>query len=147
MAALKNKKTSRKKIATSIEPTARHVWLASLGAFVAARRESKNAAKRVAAGVDSAASRILQATRRAEADLRGGIADVRGQVQPKMLKLSNDVEARLAPIVQKLGLDKFGLKATTKRASRKGRKPVSKKPTLRRVSRKPAKRAAKTLAN
>ncbi|MDI1253479.1 hypothetical protein [Thermomonas sp.] len=147
MAALKNKKISRKKHAAAIEPTVRHLWLASLGALVAVRRESKAVALRVAAGVEDAATRIRQAARNAEADLRGGIADVRGQVQPKMMKLSSDVEARLAPIIDKLGLDKFGLKAKTRRAPSKGRKPASKKPTLRRATRKPVKRAAKKVAS
>lgn len=146
MAALKNKKTSRNKTTATIEPTARHLWLASLGAVVAVRRESLLAAQRVAAGVEDAASRIRQTARNAEADLRGGIADVRGQVQPKLMKLSRDVEARLAPIVKKLGLDKFGQKAKTRRAPGKGRKTATKKPTLRRAARKPAKRVLKKAA-
>ncbi len=145
--ATRKKQASRKKNVVAIEPTARHLWLASLGTLVAVRRESKSAARRVAVGVEDAATRLLQTARNAEADLRGGIADVRGQVQPKMMKLSSDVEARLAPIVEKLGLGKFGLKAKAKRASRKGRKPASKKPTLRRATRTPAKRAARKVAN
>lgn len=147
MAALKNKKTSRQKTTVAIEPTARHLWLASLGALVAVRRESKAAVQRLAAGVEAAAARIRQTARNAEADLRGGIADVRGQVQPKMIKLSSDVEARLAPIVDKLGLDRFGLKSKAKRVPRNGRKPAAKKPTFRRVTRKPAKRVVKKAAN
>ena len=140
MAALKNKKTSRQKTTVAIEPTARHLWLASLGALVAVRRESKAAVQRLAAGVEAAAARIRQTARNAEADLRG-------QVQPKMIKLSSDVEARLAPIVDKLGLDRFGLKSKAKRVPRNGRKPAAKKPTLRRVTRKPAKRVVKKAAN
>lgn len=147
MAALKNKKTSRMKSPAAIEPTARHLWLASLGALVAVRRESKVAVQRVAAGVEDAATRIRQIALNAEADLRGGIADVRGQVQPKMIRLSSDVEARLAPIVDKLGLDRFGLKPKAKRVPRNGRKPAAKKPTLRRATRKPAKRVVKKAAN
>ena len=147
MTALNNKKTSRTKASNAIQPTARHLWLASLGTLLAARRESKTAAQRIAASVDGTATRILNATRRAEADLRGGIADVRGQMQPKMMKLSSDVEARLAPIVEKLGLGKFGLKATPTRVPRKGHKQAAKKPTLRRATRKPAKRAIKKAAN
>ena len=146
MAALKNKKSSRKTTAAAIEPTPRHVWLASLGALVAVQRESKVAAQRAAAGIEDAATRILKTVRKSGSDLRSGMADVRGQVQPKMMKLSSDVEARLAPIVDKLGLDKLGLKAKAKRAPRKGRKPAAKKPALRRATRKPAKRAAKTVA-
>ncbi len=142
--ATRKMQAARKKNVIAIEPTPRHLWLASLGTLVAVRRESKAAAQRVASGVEDAATRIREMASNAEADLRGGIADVRGQVQPKMMKFSSDVEARLAPIVEKLGLDKFGLKA--KRAPRKGRKPATKKPTLRRATRKPAKRAAKKAA-
>ncbi len=58
------------------------------------------------------------------------------------MKLSSDVEARLAPIV-----DKLGLKPKVRPAPRKGRKPAAKKPTLRRTTRKPAKRAAKSMAS
>ncbi len=64
MAALKNKKTSRKKSAEAIEPTARHLWLASLGALVAVRRESKAAAQRVVAGVEDAATRLRRTARK-----------------------------------------------------------------------------------
>ena len=124
----------------------RHLWLASLGALVVVRRESKGVMQRAAAGVENAGARLRKRARSAEADLRSGIADVRGQVQPKMMKLSSDVEARLAPIVDKLGLDKFGLKATAKRAPRKGRKPATKSPTLHRTTRKPAKRVRKRAA-
>lgn len=147
MAALKNKKTSRNKTTATIEPTARHLWLASLGALAVVRRESKLAGKRVAAGVEVAATRIRQTARNAKADLRGGVVDVRAQAQQKMMKLSSDVEARLAPIVDKLGLDKFGQKAKVTRSPRKSRNPAAKKPTLRRATRKPAKRAVKKAAN
>ena len=79
--------------------------------------------------------------KRAEADLRGGIEGVRHQVQPKVVKFSSDVEARLAPV-----LDKLGLKSKQVRATRKTRKPAAKKPTLRRATRKPVKRVAKRAA-
>ena len=146
MAALKNKKTSRKTNTTiAIEPTARHVWLASLGTLVAVRRESKTVAQRVVTGMKDAAARLRRSARNIETDLRDGVTSMRGQVQPTMMKLSSDVEARLAPIVDKLGLDKFGM-AKTKRATRKGRKPAAKKAAVRRTSSKPAKRAAKKIA-
>ena len=66
---------------------------------------------------------------------------MRDQVQPKVLKFSSDVEARLAPV-----LDKLGLKSKQKRTARKTRTPAAKKPTLRRATRKPAKRVAKKAA-
>ena len=77
--------------------------------------------------------------RRAEADLRAGVDGVRDQVAPKVACISNEVEARLAPIVAKLGL-----KPKAKRTPRKAAKAAKK--TTRRAVRKPAKRVAKKAA-
>ncbi|GHC05427.1 hypothetical protein [Thermomonas carbonis] len=133
------KNASRKNNTTiALEPNLRHAWLASLGLLVAARRESKAAAQRVVSKADTAIADARNAMKRAEADLRGGIEGVRDQVQPKVMKFSSDVEARLAPV-----LDKLGLKSKHKRAARKTRKPAAKKPALRRATRTPGKRVAK----
>ena len=140
MAAIK-KKPTRKPQATALEPTPRHLWLASLGMLVAARRESKAALKRAANRVENTVADARYAIRRAEADLRAGVDGVRSQVEPKVLKLSGEVEARLAPIVAKLGLA-----PKTKRSVRKARKTAAKKPVARRAVRKPAKRVAKKAA-
>ena len=136
--AATRKNTPRKKTTTNVEPNLRHVWLASLGLLVAARRESKAAAQRASAKAEAAIADARKAVKRAEADLRGGIEGVRDQVQPKVVKFSSDVEARLAPV-----LDKLGLKS---KPTRKTRKPAAKKPTLRRATRKPVKRVAKKAA-
>lgn len=137
MATMK-KKPTRKPQATALEPTPRHLWLASLGMLVAARRESKAAVQRATTKVENTVADARYAIRRAEADLRAGVDGVRSQVEPKVQKLSSDVEARLAPIVAKLGLKP--------QAKRKGRKPAAKKPVARRAVRKPAKRVAKKAA-
>ena len=147
MAAMKSKKTSRNNNAAALEPTARHLWLASLGALAAVRRESKAVVKRASSKLEDTVADARFALRRAEADVRASVHGVRSQVEPKMLKFSSDVEARLAPIVDKLGLDKFGLKAKARQAPRKARKTAAKKPTLRRATRKPAKRAAENVAS
>lgn len=141
MAALK-KKPTRKTKTTALDPSPRHLWLASLGVLVAARRESQAAAKRAAAKVENTIADARFALRRAEAELRAGVDGVRGQVAPKVACISNEVEARLAPIVAKLGL-----KPKAKRAPRKARKTAAKKPAAaRRAVRKPAKRVAKKAA-
>jgi len=140
MAAIR-KYAPRKKTTTKIEPNLRHAWLASLGLLVAARRESKAAAQRVTAKAEGAIADARNVVKRAEADLRGGIAGVRDQVQPKVVKFSSEVEARLAPV-----LDKLGLTSKQKRSARKTRKQAAKKPTLRRATRKPVKRVAKKAA-
>ena len=139
--AATRKYAPRKKTTTTIEPNLRHVWLASLGLLVAARRESKAAAQRATAKAEGAIADARKAVKRAEADLRGGIEGVRDQVQPKVLKFSSDVEARLAPV-----LDKLGLKSKQVRTTRKTRKPAAKKPALRRATRKPATRVARKAA-
>lgn len=136
--AASNKKTARKSQVVRLDPTPRHLWLASLGALVAARRESSAAVQRAAKLVESAAADARYALRRAEADLRGGIDGMRSQVEPKMQKFSSEVEARLAPVVAKLGLKKP--------SKRNARKPAAKKPAVRRIVRKPAKRVAKQAA-
>ena len=138
MAAIK-KKATRKTQAAALEPTPRHLWLASLGALVAARRESKAAVQRAASKVENTIADARYAIRRAEADLRAGVDGVRGQVAPKMACISGEVEARLAPIVAKLGL-----KPKARRAPRKGRKTAAK--ATRRAVRKPVKRVAKKTA-
>ncbi len=138
MAAIK-KKATRKTQATALEPTPRHLWLASLGALVAARRESKVAVQRAATKVENTIADARYAIRRAEADIRSNIDGVRSQVEPKVAKFSGEVEARLAPIVAKLGL-----KPKAQRAPRKARKTAAK--ATRRAVRKPAKRVAKKVA-
>ena len=138
MAAIK-KKSTRKTQAAALEPTPRHLWLASLGALVAVRRESKAAVQRAASKVENAVADARYAIRRAESDMRAGVDGVRGQVAPKMACISGEVEARLAPIVAKLGL-----KPKARRAPRKGRKTAAK--ATRRAVRKPVKRVAKKTA-
>ena len=151
MATIRKNAPRKTKQTSNVEPNLRHVWLASLGLLLAgrpprggraaARRDSKAAAQRATAKAESAIADARKAVKRAEADLRGGIEGVRDQVQPKVLKFSSDVEARLAPV-----LDKLGLKSKQKRTARKTRTPAAKKPTLRRATRKPAKRVAKKAA-
>lgn len=141
MATLK-KKAPRNTRATTLDPTPRHLWLASLGALVAARRETGVAAKRAGATVRNTIADARYALRRAEADLRAGVDSMRGQVAPKVACISSEVEARLAPIVAKLGLER----AAT-RAPRKARKAAAaKQPATRRGVRKPARRVAKKTA-
>ena len=103
------------------------------------RRESLAAAKRAATRVENTIADARYALRRAEADLRAGVDGVRSQVEPRVQKLSGDVEARLAPIIAKLGL-----KPKTTRKARKPRKTATK--AVRRTTRTPATRAPKKAA-
>lgn len=131
MAAVKRKKPA------ASETTLRHVWLAGLGLVVLARREAIAAAARGVGRVDALQQRVRDLADDARSNVRGGIENVRDQVEPKVVKFSAEVEARLAPV-----LDKLGLKKPT-RGQRKARKSAAKKPQSRRVARKPAPRRAR----
>ena len=135
------KKPVRKTAARSpsLDATPRHLWLASLGLLVAGRREGRHLLQQAQAKAATAADDARKAVRQAEAGLRGGLGTVRQQVEPKVQSLGAEVEARLAPIVAKLGLKPAG-----KRAVRKARKAPAK--AVRRVARKPAKRVARKTA-
>ncbi|GAA5074819.1 hypothetical protein [Lysobacter panacisoli] len=92
------------------ETTLRHVWLASLGLLAIGQREAFAARGRlVARAVD------LEGRARAFAGSAG--AQLRGQVEPTVVRFSADIEARLAPV-----LDKLGLASQRKRPVRKASK-------------------------
>lgn len=119
--------------------TLRHLWLAGLGLAVVARREALAGAGRAAGQVDALQRRVRDLASDARGNVVGGIENVRGQVEPKVVQFSAEVEARLAPV-----LDKLGLKGQRKsRAQRKGRKPAAKKAAPRRAPRMPAARRAR----
>ena len=131
------RKTARR--SPSLDATPRHLWLASLGLLVAGRREGRHLLQQAQAKAATAADDACKAVRQAEAGLRGSLGTVRQQVEPKVQSLGSEVEARLAPIVAKLGLKPAG-----KRTPRKARKAPAK--AVRRVARKPAKRVARKTA-
>ena len=143
--ATTRKRTTRKSAAATrkatIDATPRHVWLAYLGLLVAARREATAAVARAVTTAETTASDVRKATQQAEKELCGRVGELRSQVQPKVLQFSSEVEARLAPVLDKLGLTK---QKKTKRAPRKARKTAAK--ATRRTTRKPAKRTARKTA-
>jgi hypothetical protein len=130
MAAKKKTKTYSK----AQETTLRHLWLAGLGAIVVARRETRNAANDAVAKVESLKQQAGKLANEAQANVRGGIASVREQGEAKASQFSADVEARLAPVLAKLGL-----KPKAKQAAR-GRKPTKKTATKRTTRATPARK-------
>ncbi|HEY5804522.1 MAG TPA: hypothetical protein VIT90_12580 [Lysobacter sp.] len=112
MAAVKRKSGAASKT------TLRHVWLAGLGLVAISRRE--------ALATPARASLQLAALQRRVQELAGNAGARVRQVEPCVVQFSSEVEARLAPV-----LDKLGLKTTPRR------------PQARRGVRKPAKRAAR----
>jgi hypothetical protein len=110
--------------ARALDPSPRHLWLASLGLLVAARRESRAVSRRAMLRVEQALADARHALRRADADVRSGVAGVQ--------RFGGEVEARLAPIVAKLGLAPRPRRAPRK-AAKARRAP--RKPPVRRAAR------------
>lgn len=129
----------KKTTAKTQETTLRHLWLAGLGLAAIARRETLNAANDAVAKVESFKKQAEKLANETQANVRGGIASVReqgeatvGQFEAKVGQFSAEVEARLAPVLVKLGLKPDGGK--TKRT----RKTVKKAVAKRTPARKPA---------
>ena len=108
------KKTTPKSQATTL----RHVWLAGLGLVAVARRETLNAANDAVAKVEAFKKQAGKLAGETQAKVRGGIASVREQGEATAGKFSAEVEARLAPVLAKLGLKP--------QAKARKRKPVAK---------------------
>ena len=134
----------KKTTAKSQETSLRHLWLAGLGLVAVARRETLNAANDAAAKVESFKKQAGKLASDTEANVRGGIASVREQGEAKASQFSADVEARLAPVLVKLGLKPKarkvarGRKPTKKTAAKRTTRatPARKKPVAKRTVRK-----------
>ena len=118
------------------ETTLRHLWLAGLGVAAVARRETLNAANDAVAKVMSLKQQAGKLADEAQANVLGGIASVREQGEATASRFSADVEARLAPVLVKLGLKPAPKKAARGRKSVK--KAVAKRTTRATAARKPA---------
>ena len=121
---------TRKKIKPKQETTLRHVWLAGLGVMAIARRKTLNAANDAAARVGVLKKHAAKLADEAQNNVRDGIASARVQGEAKVGQFSADVEARLAPVLVKLGL-----KPKAKRVVR-SRKPATKQAAKRAPARK-----------
>lgn len=131
--------TVKRKTRAAKETTLRHLWLAGLGLVAFARRGSLDAAGRAVERADALQRRAQRFVRETRGNVRAQLDNVRGQVEPRVVKFSAEVETRLAPV-----LDKLGLKPKSQRPVRKARKTAkaAKKP-VRRAVRKPVKRATR----
>lgn len=119
------KKTSR----SNKETTLRHIWLAGLGAVSVARREAKIAAEIALDETAALRQRAMEAACDTRDIARGIFLTVQEQVEPKLGKFAAEVEAVLAPLIEK-----FGLQAKPARPARKARKPAAKKASPRSAS-------------
>ena len=129
------KKTPRK----TPEPTLRHVWLAGLGLIAVARREAIGAANDAVGKLQAARHQAEALAGQAQRDMLGRLADVRQQGEASVERFSADVEARLQPVLAKLGLKK----PARKPAPRTRKKPAAKRARVA-PARKPARKAART---
>ncbi len=127
----------RRKPPVHHETSLRHVWLASLGLAVVAQRETLRAGERVVVQADGLRRRALAMADDARSSVIGGLDSVRGQVEPRVVQFSTEVEARLAPVLDKLGLKP----ASRKRPARKT--AARKRPAGKATARKPASRATR----
>lgn len=136
---------ARKNTRTSLEPFApRNLWLAALGLAAITRREAGNAATSALATAGLVGQRLAGFAGDARDVARGGAFTLRERIEPAVGGFSAEVEARLAPVLEKLGLATSGGRASRKPA----RRPAAKRPAAaRRIIRKavPApKRKART---
>jgi len=134
---------AKKKTKSKVQDTTlRHLWLAGLGVVAVARREALNATHDTAAKVESFKKQAGKLAEEAQVNLLGSLSSVREQGEARASQFSAEVEARLAPVLVKLGL-----KPKSKQTTR-GRKPAKKavaKRTRATPARKPAaKRAVRT---
>lgn len=115
------------------ETTLRHVWLAALGAAVVARREILATGGVAAEEAGNLRGRAIRFAADAAAVARGAALTVAERIEPKVERIGNEIESRLAPV-----LAKFGIARPTRRPVRKARRPAAKS---RRTARPVAKRA------
>lgn len=136
-----NKKTVAKKNPAKHVPETvlRQLWLAGLGAAAIARRETLNAANDASARIDALKRQAAKLVGDAQDNVRGGIASVREQGEVRVGQFSAEVEARLAPVLVKLGLKP----KPVARGRRTAKKPA--KATRRTATR--GKTAGKRVAN
>ena len=106
-----------------------------------ARRETLNAANEATARIAALKQQAGKLADEAQSNVRDGIACAREQGEARVGQFSAEVEARLAPVLVKLGL-----KPKPKRATR-SRKPVGKTATKRAPARKAASKRGGRKAN
>jgi len=127
---------SKKSNRPSSELTPRYAWLAALGAFAVARREAFIAADIVVEETVRLRRQLGAFGEDASAIARGGAITLREKIEPVLAQLSAGVEARLGPV-----LDRLGLPRLAERAPHKPRKATKKTSGRRAAPRKVAERA------
>lgn len=129
------KKNARK----PLEPSLRHVWLAGLGLIAVSRREALTAVAEAGQRFDAARQQAVTFASATQRDVLGRLADAREQGEARVGQFSAEVEARLEPVLAKLGLKKKPARkaSRTRKAApaKSARKPAARKPVARRTRR------------
>mgnify|MGYP003576743009 CR=1 FL=1 len=129
------KKNARK----PLEPSLRHMWLAGLGLIAVSRREALTAVAEAGQRFDAARQQAVTFASTAQRDVLGRLADAREQGEARVGQFSAEVEARLEPVLAKLGLKKKPARkaSRTRKAApaKSARKPAARKPVARRTRR------------
>jgi hypothetical protein len=123
---------SKKSSHRGSEITLRHAWLAALGAFAVARREAVTAADIAIEETTSLRKRILALAGDASLIARGGAITLREKIEPVVARFSADLEARIAPVLDKLGVPPNF--ARTPRKPRTTKKSSSRRAAPRKVA-------------
>ena len=127
---------SRKSSHRGSEITPRHAWLAALGAFAVARREALTAAEIAIEETSSLRTRLLTLAGDASLIARGGAITLREKIEPVVARFTADLEAKIAPV-----LDKLGVPPDFTRTARKARTTKKSSSSRRAAPRKVAERA------
>jgi hypothetical protein len=109
------------------QTTLRHVWLASLGALVVARREVRGAVAGAIGEADKVRGRAAQLAGDAALVARGGALVLRERAEPVVGLIGAQLEQGLAPMLERLGLQSPPRRKSQPR--RQPRKPAAKKKT------------------
>ena len=120
--------STRRPVGAYRQTTPRHLWLAALGAVAVARREARTA---LGIALDEAGRFGRQAAQFVgdALNLARGVAMTLGEkAEPQVGRFSADIEARLAPVLDKLGVPRTGRKPVRKARN------AAKKPGQRRAS-------------
>jgi len=130
---------SKKNARKPLEPSLRHVWLAGLGLIAVSRREALTAVAEAGQRFDAARQQAVTFASTAQRDVLGRLADAREQGEARVGQFSAEVEARLEPVLAKLGLKKKPARkaSRTRKAApaKSARKPAGRKPVARRTRR------------
>lgn len=142
MAARKSSK-SRAQRAEALDLNPRHLWLAALGAAVAARRGAAGVAHEAGLRTRIAAADARYALRNLDANTRAGIESLSDRIQPFLCPIGRTVQAGIAPLAQRVGLSLGPQHAARRKADKPAKTSARRNPartsgTAKRAGRKTA---------